>query len=286
MTLRPAFEAYLDDCARRGLAKSTLNGKRSMGRKMLRGLGDVELGELTRERLREWMSGWRESSGARHTQHKHLTAFLAFCRGEGWIESSPIDGIKAPKIKRSPTQPLARREVEAMLSACNGGGERELLLLMRYSGLAISDAVTLRPDEVRDGAVVTRRNKTGTLVAVPLPALVADALRELPRTKGGYWWWSGKSEPVTAAKTWRERLKAVADRAGVEGFHPHRIRDTFAVELLLSGVAMEDVSRLLGHSSITTTEKFYAPWNRARLERLERVVRKAHGSDELLQGLA
>lgn len=41
--------------------------------------------------------------------------------------------------------------------------------------------------------------------------------------------------------------------------HPHMFRDTFAVELLLSGVPMEDVSILLGHTSIKTTEGSYAP---------------------------
>jgi integrase/recombinase XerD len=45
---------------------------------------------------------------------------------------------------------------------------------------------------------------------------------------------------------------------------PHILRDTFAVELLLSGVPMEDVQILLGHTSIRTTEKNYAPWVKAR----------------------
>ena len=44
----------------------------------------------------------------------------------------------------------------------------------------------------------------------------------------------------------------------------HRLRDTFAVDLLEHGVPLEEVSKLLGHESIKTTEKSYAKWVRAR----------------------
>lgn len=55
----------------------------------------------------------------------------------------------------------------------------------------------------------------------------------------------------------------------------HRFRDTFAVELLLKGVPIEQVSVLLGHSSLKITEKHYAPWVKAREEQLEQSVRLA-----------
>jgi integrase/recombinase XerD len=47
------------------------------------------------------------------------------------------------------------------------------------------------------------------------------------------------------------------------------LRDTFAVELLLAGVAIEDVSRLLTHTSIEVTQKYYARWVKSRQLQLE-----------------
>ena len=47
------------------------------------------------------------------------------------------------------------------------------------------------------------------------------------------------------------------------------LRDTFAVELLQVGMALEKVSRLLTHASVKTTEKHYAPWVKARELQLE-----------------
>jgi len=52
-------------------------------------------------------------------------------------------------------------------------------------------------------------------------------------------------------------------------------RDTFAVEMLLAGLPLEQVSILLGHKSVKITEKHFAPWVKARQELLAANVRKA-----------
>ena len=57
--------------------------------------------------------------------------------------------------------------------------------------------------------------------------------------------------------------------------HSHRFRDTFATELLLAGVPLEEVSILLGHSNIRITARHYSPWIRARQVRLEALVKKS-----------
>jgi integrase/recombinase XerD len=67
----------------------------------------------------------------------------------------------------------------------------------------------------------------------------------------------------------------VFELAGIPDGHAHQSRDTFAVGLLQAGVPMERISVLLGHSSIKVTEKYYAPWVRARQEQLEADVRRS-----------
>ena len=68
------------------------------------------------------------------------------------------------------------------------------------------------------------------------------------------------------------RAFAVAGIADVCFMKSHRIRDTFAVDLLEKGVPMEEVSKLLGHESIRTTEKHYAKWVKGRQDRLDDLV--------------
>ena len=52
----------------------------------------------------------------------------------------------------------------------------------------------------------------------------------------------------------------------------HRLRDTFACELLKAGVSLEHVSKLLGHTSIRTTKKSYSAWVPSRQEVLDNAV--------------
>jgi integrase/recombinase XerD len=74
---------------------------------------------------------------------------------------------------------------------------------------------------------------------------------------------------------WQRILAKVYKTAGVPDAHAHHFRDTFAVELLLSGVPLERVSALLGRSSVKITERHYAPWVRERQEQMEADVRRA-----------
>jgi integrase/recombinase XerD len=56
--------------------------------------------------------------------------------------------------------------------------------------------------------------------------------------------------------------------------------DTFAVELLLAGVPLDQVSLLLGHSSVKITERHYAPFCKARQEQLAAAVKLAWKKEE------
>ena len=131
-----------------------------------------------------------------------------------------------------------------------------------------------------------QRAKTGELVTLRLPPTVLAALDAAGRPGRQHYFWTGRSAPVTATGYWRARLKKVAAEAGVADFHPHRLRDTFAVSLLTAGVLMQDVSNLLGHSSLAITEKHYAPWDAARRKRLGNIVRNAQRDDPLLAEFA
>jgi len=120
--------------------------------------------------------------------------------------------------------------------------------------------------------------KTGTVVWLPLPPAVIEALSAIP-SAGKYYFWTGEGKAKSCASSYQRALHRLFVLAGVTDAHPHRFRDTFAVECLLSGVALERVSILLGHSSIRVTEKHYSPWVPARQEQLEPDVRRTWDAD-------
>jgi integrase len=156
---------------------------------------------------------------------------------------------------------------------------------MRWSGLSIRDAIRLeRSNLTEDDEVSLYRAKTGHPVYVPLPPHVAAALRNIPPgfcPNPRYFFWTGNGNIRSAVGNWQRSLRRVFELADIKQAdgkkkrcHPHMFRDTFAVECLLAGVPLEQVSILLAHKSVKVTERHYAPWVRARQEQLAINVRK------------
>jgi integrase len=151
-----------------------------------------------------------------------------------------------------------------------------MVLLLRYSGLRMQDAACLERARLKNGKLFLYTQKTGTPVNCPLPPGVASALNDLPKVHPDYFFWDGRSERETTVKSWNRVFRKMFRSAepAIEGGHPHRFRDTFAVSLLLKGVELSHVSILLGHASIKVTERHYAPWVKARQEQLEADVQR------------
>jgi integrase len=161
---------------------------------------------------------------------------------------------------------------------------------MRWTGLRIRDAVTLERNRLsRDPAtgiwsVMVYQKKTGDPVYCPIPPDVAEALLTVPASQKGntnetYFFWTGAGLPKTIVSNWQRsygklfRLAALKEPGGQpKRCHPHMFRDTFAVESLLAGMRLEEVSTILGHSSVRITERHYMPWVRARQESLNQSV--------------
>jgi integrase len=203
------------------------------------------------------------------------------------------------KIEQVPTGYFSREEFRKMEDAvqqfaCGSSNPRRtdwaqriraMLLLLRWSGLRIQDAATLERCRVQGNKLLLYQAKTGTLVYVPLPAHAADAIRLVPpgaKPNARYFFWSGNGVPRSAAKVWQRalrRLFEIADMRNADGSRkrrfPHMFRDTFAVELLLAGVPLDQVAVLLGHSSMKITERHYSPWVLARQTQLEASVQRA-----------
>ena len=290
MTIEEACSIFLNQELRiRNLRQGTLEGYETVFRSLSRWAGESGLSrleDLDEANTRAWIVNWTCQSSTARQRLVQLKSLFRFAVEMGWLSRSPLAALRLPKSDSAPTRPLAMSEMKALLAAAEEyPKERALLLLMRYSGLAIGDAATLRRDALSGAELTLRRAKSGELVIVSLPQAVVSALRSIASQNPDYFWWSGRGKPVTTAKYWRARLGMIAKRAGVAKFRPHRLRDTFAVSLLAKDVLFQDVSALLGHSSIQTTERYYAPWDRRRRERLRRVVERSNRSDPLLAEL-
>ena len=154
-----------------------------------------------------------------------------------------------------------------------------MVLLLRYSGCGCRTrrAWNAAGSSTAGCSSRPRRPARGVL---PLPPDVSGALDAVKNEQTDYIVWDGKSTRETTVKSWNRVFNKLFGAAPppIEGGHPHRFRDTFAVALLLKGVSLESVSKLLGHTSIKVTERHYAPWVKARQDQLEADVKRTWAS--------
>jgi integrase len=252
ITVREATEKFCKECEARRLSEATMRKYRTLA-KQIREFAStrlVDLNEFTTESAREFRSSWKDGPRAAGKKLERLRAFFRFAMENGWIEESPAKYLKPPIVKDTPTLPFGREDMARIIE--HAGDNRLFILTMRYTGMRISDTAMFQAMAVNGNKVFLYTHKTGVPVYVPIPEFVANDLASI-------------------------QLARVFKNAKIPNGHPHRFRDTFAVELLLAGVPIEQVSVLLGHASVKITEKHYAPWVRTRQEKLEEDVRKSWG---------
>jgi integrase len=252
--------------------------------------------QITLPALTSFRSQWKDGALSSGKKLERLRSFGRFLVDQGCWEENLALKLKRPKVSDPPTMPYTQHEVAALLAACdqftdwhgepgqeNSRRLRAFLLFLRYSALRIGDATSCAVDRLVGNKLFLYTQKTGVPVYVPLPSIVVDALNACPRKSERYWFWTGVGSKNTLAGNWRRTFRRLCTIAGVQGGHPHRFRDTLAVELLLKGVPMERVSVLLGHTSVKITERHYAPWVHARQTQLEADLVRVWREDPLAQ---
>jgi site-specific recombinase XerD len=195
----------------------------------------------------------------------HIRALFKFCAERKYISENPAKLIRLPKVHDLVTLPFSRQDVAALLAACDRvsedryarGRARALVLTLLYSGLRISDTARLERAALEPtGHLVLEILKTGVAIKILLNPAAVKALTAMPATNAKYFFWDGRDLHSCIGDLSR-LIEKLGKLTGIHA-HPHRFRDTFAVEVLTTGSDMRTLQKLLGHKSIRTTERHYA----------------------------
>jgi integrase/recombinase XerD len=297
LTVRQAWLLFLADLEARKLQPSTIRKYRLLQRQMQEFALSNNLPfliEFDVDRVSQFRSGWKDGALSSSKKLERLRAFFRFAQKRKWALENPASELRAPKVATKPTMPFTLEEMQRILGAvdlyiegtsANGQDNarriRALVLILRYTGMRISDAVGLSTDRIEGNRLFLYTQKTSVPVHTVLPDFVLSALESTPRCNDKYFFWSGNGKLDSIVRSWQTRLRRLFRLAKIKG-HAHRFRDTFAVELLLAGVPIERVSILLGHQSVRVTEKHYNPWVRSRQEQLEADLERAWGRDPIV----
>src|SRR5947207_5639685 len=164
VTIKEAHVKFIADAEARKLNVATLYKYRLLFRQ-LDSFSEAHnlqrLKQLDLDTLAMFRSAWKDGPRSSLKKLERLRAFLRFAEKRKWIDHNPAAELKAPKVPNKPTMPFTREEMIRILTALGPSGNsagirnaqrlRAFVLLLRYSGLRIGDAVQLRSEERRVG---------------------------------------------------------------------------------------------------------------------------------------
>jgi len=176
ITIVEAVRSFLQDEEARQLAKTTSQSKTLFQHQLLTWAKTHSLtflDELTTARLREFRSSWNNGSLTSQRKHHRLNGFFNFCMENEWLTRNPSKKMKAVHATLVPTDYFTPVDFEQIIDGTYAYGEwkggrdfhhralrlRALILLMRWSGLSILDAVTLERQRLQGHRLLLYRHK-------------------------------------------------------------------------------------------------------------------------------
>lgn len=148
------------------------------------------------------------------------------------------------------TEYLLEKEVERVLDLLTYEN-RLVLRVLLHTGLRISDALQLRPEQLRPNFWVTEQ-KTGKRKQVGLPEPLLSDLRQ---AAGAEWVFPGNDPRKHRSRqaVWKDVKRAAAALRLTQNAAPHSARKVYAVELLQKYGDIEKVRRALNHGGLAVT---------------------------------
>jgi integrase/recombinase XerC len=227
-----------------------------------------------RNDFRSWMAarsnrGIEAASTARALSAvKNLARFLA---KRGLAANGALSGMRNPKLPRSVPKPLNTVEAEDALEAVTDLHEAEwigkrdlaVLTLLYGCGLRISEALGLsRREAPKAGASLRIKGKGGKTRMVPVLPVVAEAIADylkalpIPCEPEGPLFLGAKGRRLSPRLVQLAMQKLRLQLGLPEIATPHALRHSFATHLLAGGGDLRAIQELLGHSSLSTTQRY------------------------------
>jgi integrase/recombinase XerC len=244
--------------------------------------------------VRSYLASLHRSRLASRSLARHLSTLRSFfrwaCR-EGHVEKNPARALPSPRLPRALPRAMTQPDTERLLEADEEGSfperDRALFELLYATGLRVSEAAGLDLEDVdfstRLLRVLGKGNKeriapfgeeAGEALSSYLPA--REERRRVGREAG-----LDDGEPLfvnsrggrlttrSMARLLKRRLRAAGLSAEIS---PHSLRHSFATHLLEAGADLRAIQELLGHASLSTTQKY----THLDAARLREVYRRSH----------
>lgn len=234
---------------------------------------NVPYDNVTKHEFRNFLAKMTNAGLARTTIARRVASIRSFYRygiKSGLYESIEFNFMKPPKAKAPLPKAVAERDAIDLLAAISSLDQPDwakkrdyaVLILLYGCGLRISEALCLTRGDAPDGPWLRVVGKGGKMRDVPIidPVRMAldDWLNHCPFDEGedGPLFFSSRGKALNARAVQRlvEKLRL---QLGLEdSTTPHALRHAFATHLLAGGGDMRSIQTLLGHASMSTTQRY------------------------------
>jgi integrase/recombinase XerC len=221
--------------------------------------------------IRDFIASQIKSGLSKATVGRRLAtvrSFITFLYREGAITSNPARIVSSPKKSQHLPNFLSVDDVILLVEKPGGIGtipvrDRAILELLYSSGLRVSEIAGLNVDDIdtKEGLVKVR-GKGKKERMVPMGSKAVDALKsytveKILLKKKDKAMFLNRMDQRLSPRGIRRIVVKYARMIGIEGaVGPHTLRHTFASHLLQGGADLRVIQELLGHASLSTTQKY------------------------------
>jgi len=224
--------------------------------------------EVDSQAVRGFLDSLHRRGSSRASVARRVSALRAFGRWlvrEGHIDADPAALVGAPKVEQRLPTHLDMKEVVGMIEAADtstplGRRDRAILELFYASGLRLSELVGLDLEDVNlSGRVARVAGKGGKERIVPFNTSTAKAIKAYLKDRDStsdalFLNYQGTRLSTRGVdRIVRRYAREAATRLGVS---PHALRHSFATHLLQAGADLRAIQEMLGHSRLSTTQRY------------------------------
>jgi integrase len=171
-----------------------------------------------------------------------------------WVRDNPVSRLSFSVGNKNARDRWLTPEEESNLLHCatNPHWLRTLLVLALHTGMRQGEILNLRWQDVDFGkkTILVVKSKNGQKRSIPMNFTVCQAMKDIKVRDI-----SGSVFPI-AIRSLRVAFEKTLNKAGIENFHFHDLRHTFATRLVQNGVDLYKVKELLGHKTLAMTTRY------------------------------
>ena len=238
--------------------------------------------------IREYLFNLSERKLSRPTVARRISSlknFFKFLLKDKTISTLDVSIFKSPKLKRnfpkSIDSNLVTKALFSLIDEKNDAWinlrDRAVMLLLYGAGLRISEALSLKKKEAPRGDWLRVLGKGNKYRDVPLLPVICDGVKDYldlcpfnVQEDGPLF--LGKRGGVLSPRIIQRRVENLRYELGLPSHTtPHALRHAFATHLLSGGADLRAIQQLLGHSSLSTTQR-YTDVNETELLSLHKAI--------------